>query len=345
MNILYHITNLPPKIPNTEASLQELHTLQNHFGGKLVYLNPNQISPVYLPRLLFGFHQLKQIRAAEHHIQLHQIYNADPFPFPILRLLRKPVIYSVSSGVGQRSPNISFFASLAAITVSDERSLNRLRGWGLSNCYLVRPGIDLTRFSYSPLPLQSEISLMVGSAPWTLRQFQTKGINTLLAAAQQASHLRLIFLWRGVLVEEIERRVRQMGLTKQVEIINQKVEVNQVLAQVHASITLVTNPAIIRSYPHSLMESLAGGKPVIVSRSIPMADYVEQTNSGVVVENITPTDILAAVEVLRQKYDALQKSAQKTGQHDFSSQALIASFQRVYNDVLVKTDSQGQDCS
>ena len=92
MNILYHITNLPPKLPNTEASLQELNSLKAHFGGKLVYLNPNDLSPIYLPRLLFGFHKLKQIRAEEGSIQAHHLYNADPFPFPVLRWLRQPII-------------------------------------------------------------------------------------------------------------------------------------------------------------------------------------------------------------------------------------------------------------
>jgi len=334
MGILYHITNLPPKLPDTEASLQELNSLKSHFGGKLVYLNPNQHSPIYLPRLLFGLHKFRQIRVEEANIQLHHLYNADPFPFPILRWLRKPVIYSVSSGVGPRRPNIPFFASLAAVTVSDECSLKQLRGWGLTNTHLVRPGIDPTHFTCSPLPLQSEIRLMVGSAPWTHRQFRTKGIDALLTATQQAPHLRLVCLWRGVLAEEMEFQVRRMRLEKQVEIINRKVDVNQVLAGVHASITLVTDPAIIRSYPHSLMESLAAGKPVIVSRSIPMSDYVEQTHCGTVVESVTPAGILIAVEALIQKYEALQKSAQKVGQRDFSLQALIASFEKVYGDVL-----------
>jgi glycosyltransferase involved in cell wall biosynthesis len=336
MNILYHITNLPPKLPNTEASLQELNSLKAHFGGKLVYLNPNEQSPIYLPRLLFGFHKLKEIRAEEASSQVHHLYNADPFPFPVLRWLRQPIIYSISSGVGNRRPNISFFNSLAAVTVSDARSLNRLEAWGLTNCHLVRPGIDAAHFAHTPLSIQSEFRVMVGSAPWMQKQFHIKGIDALLAAARQAPHLRLVFLWRGVLIEEIERRVRQMNLEKQVEIVNRIVNVNQMLATVHASITLVTDPTIIRSYPHSLMESLAAGKPVIVSRSIPMADYVERTNCGTIVENITPGEILTAVEELGREYEDFQASAQRVGKRDFSRQALIESFQNVYDCVVGK---------
>jgi glycosyltransferase involved in cell wall biosynthesis len=338
MKILYHITNLPPKIPDTEASLQEINLLRSYFGGNLVFVNPNQHSPIYLPRLFFGLHKLKQIRAEEANLTAHHFYNADPFPFPVLRWLQRPVIYSVSSGIGAGRVNRTFFGSLAAVTVSDERSLERMKAGGLENCHMVRPGIDASRFTHTAVPLQSEIRLMIGSAPWTQSQFRTKGIDDLLAAAQQAPHIHLICLWRGVLADEMARRIRRLGLEPQVEIINKKVDVNRVLASVHASLTLVTNPAIIRSYPHSLMESLAAGKPVIVSRSIPMSDYVEQTGCGQVVENVTPTDILATVEALAQNYGQRQKSAQRVGQRDFSQQALITSFQRVYEQITKTTN-------
>lgn len=334
MNILYHFTNLPPRIPNTEASLQEIEALRGCFGGKLVYLNPNRQSPIYLPRLVFGFHKLREIRAEEANLCGHHLFNADPFPFPVVRRWRRPVIYSVSSGVGNGPPNLKFFSWLAAVTVSDERSLARLQKWGLNNSFLVRPGIDAARFTCTPLPPRAEIRLMVGSAPWTRSQFRTKGMDVLLAAARQAPHLRLVCLWRGVLAEEMERRVRRMGLEKQVEVLNKKVDVNRVLAGVHAGITLVTDPAIIRSYPHSLMESLAAGKPVIVSRSIPMSDYVDRTGCGKVVEDITPAGILTAVEALARDYADLQKSAQQVGQRDFSQQAMVESYRKVYEQVF-----------
>ena len=334
MNILYHITNLPPKLSNTEASLQELDLLRRHFGGGLIHLNPNQHSPIYLPRLLFGFHQLRRIRDEEPNIQLHHLYNADPFPFPVTRWFRRPTIYSISSGVGLRRLNAAYFNALAAVTVSDERSLNRLRQEGVKNSFLVQPGIDTNRFSYTPLPLDSEIKLMVGSAPWVPKQFQTKGIDALLATAQQMPCLHLTFLWRGVLFEEMAARVRRLGLENQVEIINQKVDVNQLLARVHASITLVTDPIIIRSYPHTLMESLAAGKPILVSRSIPMSDYVEQHQCGQVIDQVTPENVIRSVETIAESYTSFQEATQQLDLQAFSTQRLLESFERVYKMVV-----------
>jgi glycosyltransferase involved in cell wall biosynthesis len=334
MRILYHLTILPPKMPKCEALSQEIDMLRDRFGGELIYLNPNQIFPLYVPRLLFGFHKLKQIRAWEADFHLHHLYNPDPFPFPILRRLRRPVIYSVSSGVGNRRLNAGFLASLAAVTVYDRRSLDVLVSRGLSNVFLVQPGINTARFTCSPLPLRSEVRLLVGSAPWTQAQYRTKGIDALLAAAQRSPNLRLVFLWRGVLADEMERRVRRFNVDQQVEVWDRPVNVNEVLASVHASISLATDPAIIKSHPHSLLESLAAGKPVVVSRSIPMADYVEQTGCGRVVEHVTPDEILVAIEALATEYESWQQIARLVGQRDFSKRAMLDSFQKVYESVL-----------
>jgi glycosyltransferase involved in cell wall biosynthesis len=342
MNILYHLTILPPPIPQAEAISQEIGALQRHFGGRTIYLNPNQHAPIYIPRLLFGFHKLIQLRAWEADMHVHHLYNPDPFPFPILRMLRRPVVYSLTGGVTRRL-NVSFFAKLAAITVTDEASLARLRGWGLKNVYLTRPGIDVNRFTHTPLTLESEIRLMVGSAPWTRRQFRTKGIEALLEAAQRKPRLRLVFLWRGVLAEEMTERVAARGLQAQVTVLNRLVDVNQVLAEVHASVVLADAPDLVKAYPHSLLESLAAGKPVIVSRTIPMAAYVEEKGCGVVAKDVTSQEVLAMVETLGREYSQLQDSAQTWGKRDFSMEGMITSFEDLYRQVLNQQTVQISD--
>lgn len=330
MNILYHLTVLPPKMPQAEALSQEITALRHHFSGQLNYLNPNQHSPIYIPRFLFGFHKLKQLRKMEPEFDLHHLYNPDAFAFPILQQLKRPVIYTISSGVGKRRPNIKFFDALAAITVPDERSLAQLKRWGLTNVYLVRAGIDTDRFSTAPLPLKSEIRLMIGSAPWTMAQFKTKGINALLEAARLNPKLQLIFLWRGVLTNEMHQKIKHFGVKKQVEVIDEQVDVNEILATVHGSVTLAVRPGIVKSYPHSLLDSLAAGKPVLVSRAIPMADYVENVGCGEIIEDVSAESLLASIEDFVQKYNALRSVAQIVGRKDFSQKEMFASYQAVY---------------
>ena len=332
--ILYHLTIPPPKMAGCEAVVQEIAALRAHFGGDLIYLNPNDRLPFPLPRMLFGFHRLRQLRILDRGVQIHHFFNPDPFAFPVLRCLRRPVVYSLTGGVTDQRIHRRFFESLAAVTVSDERSLNALRARGLDNVHLMRPGIDKRRFTHAPFPLISEVRLMVGSAPWSRAQFQSKGVDVLLLAAQQCPELRLVFLWRGVLFDEMQARVRRLGVERQVEVLNERADVNAVLARVHCSITLATRPEIIRPYPHSLIESLAAGKPVLVSRCIPMADYVAQQECGRVVDRVDVSHVLAAIHEFSQDYQALCNVARKMDPAAFSLQEMLSSLERVYEVVL-----------
>lgn len=330
MNVLYHLPILPPQMPSGEALSQEIQALRKHTAGDLVYVNPNQSSPIYVPRLLFGLSRLKTLRTREQNFNLHHFYNPDPFPYPYLLYLRRPVVYTVSSGISARRIPARYFNRLAAVTVYDERSQERLRRAGVRNVQRIPPGIDTTRFTCAPLPLERELHLLVASAPWTRAQFYTKGIDALLAAAQQAPHLRLTFLWRGILVEEMEQRIRTLDLESQITLINEFVDVNRILASVHATITLTTDAALIKAYPHSLLDSLAAGKPVLVNRAIPIADYVKQTGCGVVLNKVTVDSILKATDVLTRDYLALTAEASIAGQRDFSQTNLLLAYQQLY---------------
>ncbi len=333
MNVLYHLTILPPKMPQAEALSQEIAVLQSAFAGELIYLNPNIRSPIYLPRLLFGFHKLPEIRRREAHTDLHHVYNPDPFPFPILRYLRRPVVYSLSSGVGEKRPNIRFLSRLTAVTVPDERSYQRLRGWGLENVHLVRAGVESGRFTHTPQPLDGPLRLLVASAPWTVPQFQSKGIDALLAFAAQRPDIKLIFLWRGHHLAEMQQRVAAHNLANRVQVIDELVDVNAVLATVHATVNLATVEGIVKAYPHSLLDSLAAGKPVLVSQAIPMADTVAQTGCGAVVEAVTPAAISQAVAELVAYYEGMVETAVRVGQQQFSLETMIESYRRVYEQV------------
>jgi glycosyltransferase involved in cell wall biosynthesis len=340
MKLMYHLPILPPKMVEAEALSQEITALRHRYGGELCYLNPNGRSPIYLPRLLFGFHKLKALWAKEAELDLHHFYNPDPFPYPILRRLRRPVVYTISSGLGRHRPKLAYFKKLAAVAVADERSFKQLRAVGLDNSFLVRPGIDTTRFSFSPLALGNELKVLVASAPWSTGQFRSKGIDALLCAAQQAPWLHLIFLWRGVLIDEMKQRLSRLNLGQRVTVINRQVEVNQILAGVHATIVLATDPAIIKAYPHSLLDSLAAGKPVLVSQSLPMADYVAKSGCGVVVSRVAGADIVTAGEILAQQYERYQQVACQVGQRDFTLSAMLDSYAPVYQYAL--TTGQGR---
>ncbi|RIK56286.1 MAG: hypothetical protein DCC57_03595 [Chloroflexi bacterium] len=214
----------------------------------------------------------------------------------------------------------------------DARSLARLQAWGLDNVHLQRPGIDTTRFTHHPLTpaVGAALRVVVASAPWTPAQFASKGFDTLLAVAQQMPELHLTLLWRGVLVDEIRARVAAAGIGAQVEVIDGPADMNAVLSRAHAAALLATRPGLVKSFPHSLLDALAAGKPVLISRAIPMADYVAKTGCGVVVDSVTPQAVYAGLIALRDGYESCRRAAETVGRRDFSQSAALDAAAAIY---------------
>jgi len=119
-------------------------------------------------------------------------------------------------------------------------------------------------------------------------------------------------------------------LSERVTVINQQVDVSKVLAQAHAAAVLASDAALIKAYPHSLLEALAAGRPVLVSRAIPMAEYVEQTGCGQTVEAVNAEAVLEAMAQLEANYEACRSAALQVGQRDFTQQTMIQAYQRLY---------------
>jgi len=343
MSALYHLTIPRPKRPGLDAVMQEVKALQARLGGEVVYLNPTRRPGSLYPERLYGLHRLPYLRRREAAVQLHHLYNPHPFYFPYLRWLRRPVVYSITAGLGlsQRPGNIERLGRLAAIVVSNERDRKALCDRGLRNTHVIRPGIDTSRFQPTPPPAGPGLTLLAGSAPWTHAQFESKGVETLLAAAEARPDLRLVFLWRGLLFEEMQKRVARHGLEDRVEVINRPVDVNKVLGRVHAAVVLASDATLVKAFPHSLLEALAAGRPVLVSRALPMADYVERERCGEVAEAVDAEKVLAALARLEANYRPDRMAALRAGRRDFDREALVEAYGRLYASLTSPSRVQG----
>ena len=97
-------------------------------------------------------------------------------------------------------------------------------------------------------------------------------------------------IWRGLLLNELRERVERRGIGDRVEIVPERVAINDYLKRAHAAVLAAKRSDIVKAYPHSLLESLVAGKPVILSAALPMADYVRQHRCGIVVEDVSAAD-------------------------------------------------------
>jgi glycosyltransferase involved in cell wall biosynthesis len=334
MSIGFLLPTPPPLRPQDDAYAQEIAALTERFGGETLCINPNVHLPaglgVNVPRPLFGFHQALRLRGMASRHRLFHVFSPTLYPYPVLATLARPVVYSLTGGWSEERQDAAFFNRLAAVTAPDEATAERLAARGIRGVRVVRTGIDATRFEVCPLPIGDEIRLLMASAPWTREQFAAKGVDALLEAARAEPRLQLTFLWRGVLAELMHERVAGAGLADRVTVIDEHVDVNEVLASSHAAVNLATGGGIVKAYPHSLLEALAAGRPVLVSRQIPMAAHIGEHGLGVVVPEVSAPAVLEAVRGLERDYDALAARVAARRCEGFDVKDMLDSYARVY---------------
>ena len=83
------------------------------------------------------------------------------------------------------------------------------------------------------------------------------------------------------------------------------------------------------------MESLVCGKPVIVSRSIPMSDFVEESNSVVVIEEFSLPALKKGLTHFIQRYEYFSQRAHEIHPSHFDQTNLVAQFEQIYQQVAL----------
>jgi len=345
MKILYLTTSPEPAVAGTDAVFQEIEALRGKGGGDYLNLFPLARPSRFVPKFLYGIRALDQVAELNQKYDLFHVYNSQLQVFPFLKKLKKPIIYSVVAGLGSqtRPPSKSDMQHIEKVVLSNERDAAIMDSWGFSNYRIIRSGIDTTHFKQSlpssPSPVdrascptpQSKFTLLVGSAPWTKGQFATKGIDALIAVASKMADLRLVFLWRGGHLKLLQDKIAKAGIGEQIEIINERTDVGKLLQRVHATTVLAKTSKLVKAYPHSLMESLAACRPVLISRTIPMSDYVEQNRCGEIIETLELSDLQAAIDALRTNYSDISIRITANNSNDFSQQRLIEEYENMYN--------------
>jgi len=337
-------TSPKPNLTGTDALYNEIYKLKDYFGGRVTSLYPFSKPNSSYPALLYGAHNLFEIKTAESDHKINQIFAPSLSYLPFIHLLKKPIVYNVSTGISERGklfPN-GFLKKVSSFVVSNERDKNILHENGLNNVKIIRSAIETSTFKKHQLSLNGTLHLMMASAPWETKQFHTKGIHLLLSALQQLKGVHLTFLWRNVLVKDMEQLINQYQVADKITFINENVDIQTLLHKVHGCVLLSNNSSIVKSYPHSLLESLACGKPVITSKEIPMADYINENQCGLILNDFNHHALIRLIENFKTNLQNLTDFAFHFNEHDFSIQKMMSEYRLLYHNILA-TQSRSKE--
>lgn len=332
LKVLYIAPSPPPKVQGTDGLFREIGYLQEFFGGEMVSLSPVHSLTLPVPVSLYGMHLIPALKRYNKKVDLFHLFFPHLVNFHFLRFLSKPIIFTIVSGVDTKCLPRS--GPPCTMVVSSLREADVLRSRGFLHVHVIRPGIDHSQIRVTPAPKPNpEFVLLAGSAPWTRSQFETKGFELLLELLNRLPQIRLICLWRGTMYRGWFDRVKSSGLADRVEIVQEKADISGILSRCHAAVILSARSDLVKSYPNSLMEALAAGRPVLVSRSNPMSYYVEENGCGKVIEDLSLDGLVNAIGEIINEYSTLTKAALLAG-HDLSANTMINDYQHLYEKVL-----------
>lgn len=328
MKIAYYLTVPPPPEPALDAAFREVEALRRDIPGPSTCLYPAAKYHPWVPRRWLLPQQAAAFRRYDDVVALHHLATDVPVDYPVLRRLRRPLVCRLLLTPAVDGSALRGLRRAAAVVVSSAGEAAQLRGWGLRDVVAIAPGIDVDRFRGLPTPT-GPFTLLMASAPWTRRQFRSKGIDALLGALAGRPGMRLILLWRGVLRREAERRVAAAGLAGRVEILDGAVDVTGALARAHAVVLTVRSPRVVKAFPHSLLEGLAAGRPVVTSPQLAIAGLVRESGAGLVVD-CDATALGAALDRLAADFARFRAAANDIDLGPFSRQRYVDSYRELY---------------
>lgn len=285
-----------PEIGGTDAVFQEASLLKDNFGGDLVTAYPLKRPRAFIPRGWYGRTLARDAPRIQRQYDCVHLYCARFLDFPFLRRLNLPVVYTVSASRtirGRKSPGW-----LEHIISADPRVVAEVRRkWGIAASHIL-PGLPPPAREYGPAPAPPPFIITCASGPWTHRQLRTKGFVLLLETVRKLPDVRLQLIGRGVGDNELRALIRRYRLEAQVTLVTGRVDVPELMAAGHAAVLLAKDDSLVKAYPHSLIEALQVGRPLILNDRIAMADFVREHRCGVVVSGWSSERLAAAITEL-----------------------------------------------
>jgi glycosyltransferase involved in cell wall biosynthesis len=217
--------------------------------------------------------------------------------------------------------------------------------------FLVRSGMDITRFKHAPWPEdwrrlaglndgEPKPPIILMLAALEPRKRHVEFIEALPTALHRAADVRVLIAGEGVARGAIEAAIKRTGLVKNVRLLGFNSQPERLIAL--SDLTLLTS--MREGLPRVVVQSLAGGRPVVTTDLPGIHEIVRTDVNGVV----TPCDDLTAtarvvVDLLvdRRRLERLQVGAAETDVSSWALDSMCVAISDVYHRIMSNPRSDG----
>jgi glycosyltransferase involved in cell wall biosynthesis len=323
-----------PSDSGSDAVYQDIEHLRAFFGGKLISAYPFKKPSSLIPRQVYGLFNWGEMKRAINEADLVHVYTANLFHYPFYQLIGdKPNVLTLLTAYPGNPMKTKWIKKISSIVVQSHKEQEKLNIFDI-NIQVIPPAIDKVPGKLEAMKSNKDLVFIMASAPWEKSQFGSKGVDMLIQLMKKYNWLKVIFIWRNILYDEMKSRLEKAGIKDQVELVNAQVDVYDYIRKAHAGILIVDDPAIVKSYPHSLLECLLSGRPIITSKNIPLSHLVESYGSGITIGPFQIQTLEKAILKLKSNYQLYSEAAMNFPVDKFSRKNFIDKHVSLYEQVL-----------
>lgn len=331
--------------PHREGISREVFALHSHFknsyvigtspDGRFMHSQASRyfgFPPKFLPALRYCLpvfaHKFKFI---------HIFHGIDCYHY-LKAKGRKPLILTAISV--EHVLSMEHYRKVCAVVVESSRDQDKLiaHGFEPDKVIVIYPGADLSVFNDTVPPPAGRFRILFASSPFSLDYMEPRGIRLLLEAAKIKTDVEFVLLWRkrGDTLNCLQKWISELSLTNVRVIYEDIAHMNRMFVDSHATVVPFTSEKNTKSCPNSAVESLATGRPVLVSDKVGIADVVQSEQAGVVFQ-ADAASLATAITLLQQQFETFQKNARACANRHFDVQAFLASYERLYSAIELRT--------
>jgi glycosyltransferase involved in cell wall biosynthesis len=210
-------------------------------------------------------------------------------------------------------------------------------GIGRDRIRLIYPSVNLERFAPRPAP-EGPFTVLFASSPDAGSWLEARGLAQLLDAAALRPALRFRLLWRpwGDSLPRIKQWIAERSLTNVELVLGQNGNMAQEYTDAHVTVAPFTQSARCKPAPNSLVESMACGRPVVVTHHVGLADVIRDEQTGVVCDATGPA-LAEAFDRVQAEWHVLAVRARHVAERLFSERTFVAGYERIYAELMART--------
>ena len=330
--------------PEIEAISKEIFDLAEYFRGSRIVSVSSQLKLVMQRRgRVIGFNRAFDplLRVAipmlERLTTLNHVY-AEISPWIYARSLkRRPTVLTIATEKGPIVPQ--FLQRCEFVTVQTQRMQRQVLELGVDpqKCRLIYPGIDLSRFRPAMRTEHDRVRIVFATFPRSAEELESRGVWFLLDMCEAHPQIEMTLIsrpWRAdatalaAVRGEIARR--RLANVKVLE----GLQGNMDELYQHADFTVIPYTTVDggKECPRSLVESLACGVPVLISKPAPFSSFIERNRCGMTFD-LNAASFAAQLAAASADYEALREHSIHSAKLHFDRQATLRAYAGLYEEI------------